>query len=35
MSEIHYLLEMMNGAEGISDIEHAAIGHRTGRRQRS
>jgi hypothetical protein len=26
MSEIFYLLGMMNGAEGISDIEHVAIG---------
>jgi hypothetical protein len=25
MSEILYLLEMMNGADGISDIEHVAI----------
>jgi hypothetical protein len=25
MSEILYLLEIMNGADGISDIEHAAI----------
>ena len=24
-----------NGAEGISDIEHVAIGNRAGRRQRS
>ena len=26
MSEILYLFEMMNGAEGISDIEYVAIG---------
>ena len=26
MSEILYLLEMMNGADGISDIEHARSG---------
>jgi len=24
-----------NGVDGISDIEHVAIGHRAGRRQRS
>jgi hypothetical protein len=27
--------EYINGAEGISDIEHVAIGNRAGRRQRS
>jgi hypothetical protein len=27
MSEILYLLEMMNGADGISDIERVAIGN--------
>jgi hypothetical protein len=26
---------LVNGAEGISDIEHVAIGNRAGRRQRS
>jgi hypothetical protein len=25
----------VNGADGISDIEHAAIGNRAGRRKRS
>jgi hypothetical protein len=27
--------EELNGADGISDIEHVAIGNRAGRRQRS
>ena len=32
-SSVEHLRE--NGADGISDIEHVAIGHRAGRRQRS
>ena len=27
--------EKLNGANGMSDIEHVAIGNRAGRRQRS
>jgi hypothetical protein len=29
------VFEVVNGADGISDIEHVAIGNRAGRRQRS
>jgi len=35
MKRKSYLLEIINGVEGISDMEHVANGNRAGRRQRS
>jgi hypothetical protein len=35
MSEFQLRRKSGNGASGVSDIEHVAIGNRAGRRQRS